>query len=46
MSIVFVLGGFVVILLNKDAWFIGLVSIVFFGVIGFSIAYMIKVKNT
>lgn len=45
-SIVFVLGGFVVIILNKDAWFIGLASIVFFGVGTLVFAYMIKVKNT
>ncbi len=44
-STVFVLGGFVVIFFNKDAWFIGLASIVFFGVGALVFAYMIKVKK-
>jgi len=46
-SILFVLAGFMAILIKEDVWFLGLLSIVLtFGVSALTFAYMIKIKNT
>jgi hypothetical protein len=44
-SVLFVLSGFAILVHNRDAWFIGLASIIFFGASSLANGYMIKVKN-
>jgi len=45
-SVLFVLSGFAILVHNKNAWFVGLASIIFFGASSLASGYMIKVKNT
>jgi hypothetical protein len=45
-SVLFVLSGFAILVHNRDAWFVGLASIIFFGASSLANGYMIKVKNT
>ena len=45
-SVLFVLSGFAILVHNKDAWFVGMASIIFFGASILANGYMIKVKNT
>ena len=46
LSILFVLAGLVIVLLNKGDWIIGLASILFFGLCAIAIGYMMKLKKT
>jgi hypothetical protein len=45
-SVLFVLAGIFILIVNKEEWILALLSITFFGVCGIAIAYMIKQRNT